>query len=93
MVWRSLAILVEYGHVEMVISTVVGMFADIQDISLARQYGSLRGLLSTCLPMYSSFAYADFCGPSKSACLLTLFVFPVFNSRRTAVFRWTDRRP
>jgi hypothetical protein len=35
MVWRSLARLVKYGLVEMGISTAVGIFANIQDISFA----------------------------------------------------------
>jgi len=70
MVWRSVAILVKYGHVEMGVGTAV-IFANLNKIRfppvrMAICADSYHGLQ----PMYSSFVtlrMADFCGPDKSA--------------------------
>ena len=88
--WRSLAIVVEYGPVEMVISYAVGMLADIH-ISFVpvRMAPSLRADFNqSCPAMYSS-NFVTLRMANQPECLL---VFPGLNGRRTAVFR-TDGRP
>jgi hypothetical protein len=89
MVWRSLAILVEYGPVEMAISTAVGTFADIQDISFAPVRMALCAdsylAVSSCTV---ALRMADFCGPEMFVCFPGLTVVAPQLS-----FRRMDGRP
>jgi hypothetical protein len=93
MVWRSLAILVKYGHVEMGVGIAV-MFADLNNISFAPARMALcADSYHSCQPMYSSvvtFTYGRFLWPGKF--ILSICLLSRLNGRRTRVFR-KDERP